>query len=131
MLTANVIGNLGSDAEMKYSANGSPLLRCNVAANLRVKEEGEWTEKTEWVRVTVFGARAESLSRFLVKGTKVYVSGRLEARPWTTRDGEIRAGLEIVAGDVELCSPRPAEDQRQPVAAGARSGDDDDSSLPF
>jgi single-strand DNA-binding protein len=135
MLTANVIGNLGSDAEMRYSTNGSPLLRCNVAVNLRVKEEGEWTEKTEWVRVTVFGARAESLSRFLVKGTKVYVSGRLEARPWTTKDGDLRAGLEIVAGDVELCSPRPAEDQRQPVAAVARQQQEDDGadldSLPF
>lgn len=132
MLTAAVIGNLGSDAEMKYSANGSPLLRCNVAANLRVKEEGEWTEKTEWVRVTVFGARAESLSRFLTKGTKVFVSGRLEARPWTTKDGEVRAGLEITAGDVELCSPRNAEDGHgRLLGAAIPAKDGNDDSLPF
>lgn len=133
MLNASIIGNLGSDAEMKYSANGSPLLRCNVAANLRAKDaDGNWIDKTEWVRVTVFGARAESLSRFLTKGTKVYVSGRLEARPWTTKDGEVRAGLEITAGDVELCSPRSAEDGHgRPMNQTAPAGVSNDSDLPF
>lgn len=133
MLNASIIGNLGSDAEMKFAANGSPLLRCNVAANLRAKDaDGNWTDRTEWVRVTVFGARAESLSRFLVKGTKVYVSGRLEARPWTTKDGDVRAGLEITAGDVELCSPRNAEDGHgRLLGAAIPAKDGNDDSLPF
>jgi single-strand DNA-binding protein len=145
MLTANVIGNLGSDAEIKYSQAGAPILRCNVAANFRAKSaDGEWEERTEWVQVSLFGTRGESLSRFLTKGTKVYVSGRLEARPWTAQDGSIRAGLEIVADNIELCSSRPAEDgqqarptntvNRQPVAVGGRqqgADDDDLENLPF
>lgn len=132
MLKCEVIGNLGSDPELKYSTNGTAILRCNVAANYRTKDEGEWVERTEWVRVSVFGNRAETLGGLLKKGTKVYVSGRLEARPWTANDGSIRAGLEIAAGDVELMSPRSADESRQPVAAGSKGEDDGDlESLPF
>jgi single-strand DNA-binding protein len=136
MLNAEIIGNLGGDAELRYSANGQPLLNFNVAANFRVKsQEGEWEDRTEWVRVTMFGARAEALGSYLRRGTKVYVNGRLQARPWTTRDGEIRAGLEIAAGDVELCSSRQQDEgQRQPAAAGRAPSeplDMNDDDLPF
>ena len=93
MLKATLIGNLGNDPDLRYSANGSPLLRFNVAANYRTRTpEGEYQDRTEWVRVTVTGARAESLSQYLQKGTKVYVEGRLEARPWTDQQNQIRAG---------------------------------------
>ena len=123
MLKLTLIGNLGSDPDMRYSANGSPLLRFNVAGNYRTRTpEGEWEDRTEWVRVTVFGNRAESLSNLLRKGSKVFVDGRLEARPWTGNDGALHAGLEVVANEVELCSPRQQDDgqQRQAVAAGNR-----------
>lgn len=107
MLKMSVIGNLGNDPELRYSANGSAFLRFNVAANQRTKlESGEWTDKTEWVRVTVFGQRAESLGQHLKKGSRVYAEGRLEARPWTDQQGAARAGLELIAGDVEFFSPR-------------------------
>ena len=60
MLKATLIGNLGNDPEMRYSAGGAPFLRFNVASNYRARTpEGEWQDKTEWVRVTVFGQRAE------------------------------------------------------------------------
>ena len=60
MLKATLIGNLGNDPEMRYSASGSPFLRFNVASNFRARTpEGEWQDRTEWVRVTVFGQRAE------------------------------------------------------------------------
>ncbi len=138
MLKLTLIGNLGSDPDMRYSANGSPLLRFNVAGNYRAKNDaGEWEDRTEWVRVTVFGNRAESLSNLLRKGSKVFIDGRLEARPWTGNDGALHAGLEVVANEVELCSPRQQDDgqQRQPVAAGTRqqgaSDDSDLDSLPF
>jgi single-strand DNA-binding protein len=76
-----------------------------VASSYRTRTpEGAWQDKTEWVRVTVFGARADSLSQYLKKGTRVFVDGRLEARPWTDREGQVRAGLEIVASDVEFMS---------------------------
>ena len=97
MLKTMLIGNLGNDPEMRYSASGSPFLRFNVASNYRTRTpEGEWQDKTEWVRVTVTGARAESLAQYLRKGSRVYVDGRLEARPWTDRENQARAGLEVM-----------------------------------
>ena len=132
MLKAAIIGNLGSDPELRYSANGSAFLRFNVAANQRAKSAtGEWTDKTEWMRVTVFGQRAESLGNLLQKGQRVYVEGRLEARPWTDQQGAIRAGLELIAGDVEFMSSRqddptvpPRTVNRQPVRSGGGADDD-------
>lgn len=112
MLKATLIGNLGSDPETRYSANGSPFLRFNVASNFRTRNaDGEWQDKTEWVRVTVTGQRAESLSQYLRKGTKVYVDGRLEARPWTGQNGQLNAGLEMMANEVQFMSTRE-DDQR-------------------
>lgn len=107
MLKASLIGNLGADPELRYSASGTPTLRMNVASNYRVRTpEGEWQDKTEWVRCTVFGARAESLSQYLKKGSRIYADGRLEARPWTDRDNQVRAGLELLADTIEFMSPR-------------------------
>jgi single-strand DNA-binding protein len=119
MLKATIIGNLGSDPEMRYGASGAPFLRFNVASNFRARSpEGEWQDKTEWVRVTVFGQRAETLSQYLKKGSRVYVEGRLEARPWTDQQGQVRAGLEVTALDVEFMSSR-ADDE----ARGGMGGD--------
>lgn len=137
MLKLAVIGNLGSDPEMRYSSGGAGFLRFNVAGNYRARSEaGVWEDRTEWVRVTVFGQRAETLQNLIRKGTRVYVEGRLEARPWTSQNGEVKAGLEIVASDVEFMSAR-TDDQPQPRASVTndrrqQQGDDDDlESLPF
>jgi single-strand DNA-binding protein len=138
MLQASIIGNLGSDPEVRYSANGTPMLRANVASNYRTRTpEGEYEDKTEWVRLTVLGKRAETLGQHLRKGTKVYASGRLEARPWTDNAGNVKAGLELLANDVEFMSARQDDGQqmrptttvnRQPQR---RADDDDLEGLPF
>lgn len=106
MFSTQIIGNLGNDPEQQYTPSGQAMLRFNVAVNGRQKVDGEWRDKTEWVRCTVFGKRAETLGQYLKKGTRVFVAGRLEARPWTTKDGDLRAGLELVASDVEFMSAR-------------------------
>ena len=120
MLKASVVGNVGGDPDMRYSPDGRPFLRFNVASNGRTKnQQGEWVDETTWVRVTVFGQRAETLSQYLRKGSKVYADGRLEARPWTDQQGQVRAGLEVIADTVEFMSPRGDDGgSRQPVAAG-------------
>ena len=124
MLKATLIGNLGNDPDMRYSANGSPLLRFNVASNYRTRTpEGEYQDKTEWVRVTVTGNRAESLSQYLKKGSRVYVEGRLEARPWTDQQGQIRAGLEVLANEVQFMSSRADDEQRAMGGGGGGYGD--------
>lgn len=127
MMNAQIIGNIGGDPDHKYSAGGSPYLRFNVATNGRRRDvEGNWNDHTEWCRVTVFGQRAESLAEHLRKGTRVFVSGRLEARPWTDQSGNVRAGLELVASDVEFMSSR--EDGQQPAQ---QRGQADDDRVPF
>jgi len=112
MLKATLIGNLGSDPEMRYSANGQPFLRFNVASNYRTRTpEGEWQDKTEWVRVTIFGQRAETYAQSLRKGSRVYVDGRLEARPWTDQQGQVRAGLELVVSDIMNITSRDGDER--------------------
>ena len=124
MLKANLIGNLGGDPELHTSPDERPFLRMNVACNFRARNQaGEWEDRTEWVRVTVFGQQAERLGQYLRKGTRVYVDGRLEARPWLDQQHEARAGLEVIANDVQFMSSRADDDRpRQPVAAGAPNG---------
>lgn len=121
MITSTVTGNLGNDPELRYSAGGSPFLRFNVASNHKIRTpEGEWQDATEWVRVTVLGQRAESLANNLKKGQRVCAIGRMEARPWTDNQGAVRAGLELVASEIDFMSPRqdaePRPDQQR--AAG-------------
>ncbi len=132
MLKASVIGNLGSDPELKYSANGAAFLRFNVASNGRVRDEaGNWKDETTWVRVTVFGQRAESLSNHLRKGQRVFVDGRLEARPWTGQNGQISAGLEVIATDCEFMSARNEDGQQPARTAPAGKNDDSLDDVPF
>lgn len=131
MLKASVVGNVGNDPELKYTSGGTALLRFNVASNYRSKNQaGEWEDRTEWLRVAVFGQRAERLGDHLRKGMKVFVDGRLEARPWTTQAGELRAGLELAANDVEFMSARRDEDQGVGAIPSVGKRDDDDD-LPF
>lgn len=137
MLQAEIIGNLGSEPELRYSAGGAPFLRFNVASNGRVRDkDGNWNDETTWVRVTVFGQRAESLNEYLKKGGRVYVHGRLEARPWIDQQDNVRAGLEVIASTVEFMNARQddgstsaprgdgngyaRQEARQPAASGGQ-----------
>jgi single-strand DNA-binding protein len=138
MLKAIVVGNIGSEPETKYTADGRAILTFSVASNYRAKNgQGNWDDFVEWIRVTVFGKRAESLAEHLKKGTKVYVDGQLTARPWVDRSDNPRAGLEVIASDVEFMSARQDGQQREPVAAtartpvGASDGGGDLADLPF
>jgi single-strand DNA-binding protein len=100
-----VIGNLGSDPEMRYTPNGQAVTNFNVATNYRYNTaSGEQRDETEWFRVSVFGRQAESCNQYLAKGRKVYVDGRLKSRTYQDRNGETRVSLEITAQDVRFLS---------------------------
>ena|SRR5436190_7602173 len=141
MLKAAVIGNLGGDPELRYSPSGQPMLRMNVASHYRARTpEGEWQDRTEWVRVVIFGQRVEALATMLKKGMRIYVDGRLEAHPWTDRAGGMRAGLELIAGDVEFAGPRQSDEDDQERSASVaherpqqqpETGNDDLEGIPF
>ncbi len=93
-----IIGNLGADPEMRYTADGTALTSFRVAANRTYNgPDGERKEETEWFAVVAWRKLAEQCSQFLQKGRRVYVEGRLQTRSWDTPDGQRRYRTEVVA----------------------------------
>lgn len=96
-----LIGNLGSDPEMRYTPDGKSVTSFRMATNRRFSTSaGETKEETDWFRVTVWGKQAEQCNQFLSKGRQVYVDGRLHARDWQGQDGQTRTSLEVTADRV-------------------------------
>lgn len=99
-----ISGNLGADPELRNTASGTAILSMRVAVNERRKDQsGEWTDYVNWVDCVMFGARAESVSRFLQKGSKVAVEGKLRYSSWE-KDGQKRSKLEVVVDEIEFMS---------------------------
>ncbi|RAL22462.1 single-stranded DNA-binding protein [Lujinxingia litoralis] len=141
---AMIIGNLGSDPEVRYTQSGAAVTNFNVATNESwVDKSGQRQERTEWHRVVVFGKQAENCGKYLSKGRQVFVEGRLQTRDWEDRDGNKRSTTEIVAMTVQFLSsgasggrsdgpPAYTDADRGPVAAESsfdQSFNDDD--IPF
>lgn len=107
-----ISGNLTRDPELRSTASGMAVLSMGVAVNDRRRNQqtGEWEDYPNFVDCTMFGARAESLSRFLSKGTKVTVEGKLRWSQWE-RDGQKRSKLEVVVDDLEFMSSRNGQQQ--------------------
>ena len=106
-MSINVVvisGNLTRDPELRHTNSGTAILSFGVAVNDRMKDrDGSWVDRPNFVDVTVFGARAEALSRYLSKGTKVALSGKLRYSSWE-RDGQKRSKLEVIAEEIEFLS---------------------------
>lgn len=116
MLQVSVIGNLGADAQVK-SKNGNSFLCFNVAHTARVKSSnGEMIDQTQWVSVTM-NHYSENFAKYLVRGTKVYVYGKLFSRIWRDNQGISNVGLNVLADIVELCGSKA--DAAQSAAAPA------------
>ena len=93
-----LIGNLGADPEARQTPSGSALTEIRLATSESYKDkDGQRVEKTEWHRVVVFGSQAESVARYLSKGSKVYVEGRIQTREWQDKEGQKRYTTEIIA----------------------------------
>ncbi len=98
-----IMGNLGTDPEMRYTPTGRPVTHFRVAVNRRWRDaEGQPQERVEWFRVVVWGRRAEVANQYLQKGSPVYVSGRLQTRAFEGNDGQTRYITELVARDFIL-----------------------------
>jgi single-strand DNA-binding protein len=120
-----LIGNVGSDPEMRYTPNGKAVTSFRMATNYRyVGSDGERREETEWFRVSVWGKQAESCNQFLSKGRRVYVEGRLHSRNWEGQDGQMRTSLEVSANRVIFL------DRVAPVSL-AEEGELEPEDLPF
>ncbi|MCB1748794.1 MAG: single-stranded DNA-binding protein [Gammaproteobacteria bacterium] len=103
-----LIGNLGADPEVRYTAGGSAVanVRLATAEAWRDRDSGEQQERTEWHRVVFFGRLAEIVNEYLRKGSQVYVEGRLQTRKWQDRDGNERYTTEIVANEMQMLGGR-------------------------
>ncbi|MDQ6670147.1 MAG: single-stranded DNA-binding protein [Chloroflexota bacterium] len=106
MLRIEIIGNLGSDPEQRFTGEGVSMTSIRVAVNSRRRgADGESVERTDWFRARTMGSKAEYVQRF-TKGQRALVIGRLEIGEWTTREGETRTSYDIWADDVINLSPR-------------------------
>lgn len=103
-----LIGNLGADPEVRYTAGGAAVanVRLATAESWRDKDSGEQQERTEWHRVVFFGRLGEIVGEYLRKGSQVYVEGRIQTRKWQDRDGNDRYTTEIVASEMQMLGGR-------------------------
>ena len=98
---AMVIGNVGKDPEMRYTANGKAVTTFSVAVNRNFQgTDGERREETDWFDVVTWDKLAELCSQFLQKGRQAYVEGRLHTRSWEGQDGQKRYRTEVIAQSV-------------------------------
>ena len=128
-----IIGNLGSDPEMRYTPGGQAVTNFNVATNYRyTASDGERRDETEWFRISAWGRLGETCNQYLTKGKKVYIEGRLRSRSYETRDGETRFTMEISASEVRFLDSAGSrsEDMPSEMDSGGDQGIDADN-LPF
>ncbi len=139
-----LIGNLGTDPEIRHTASGEAVANIRIATSESWKDRttGEPQERTEWHSVVFFGKLAEIVEQFLRKGAKVYVEGQLRTRKWQGQDGQDRYTTEIVVGmggtlqmlDAKTGNdpaPRPSSPPRRPPAPPLHPARDFDDDIPF
>lgn len=133
-----LVGNLGADPDVRYTASGSAVARISVATSERWKDKqtGEPQERTEWHRVVFFGRLAEIAGEYLKKGSQVYVEGSLRTSSYE-KEGQTHYATDIVAREMQMLGGRPQEpgsgqqkpsQQHQTPAAEPPDFDDD---IPF
>jgi single-strand DNA-binding protein len=113
-----LVGNLGKDAETKFTPSGVAVTKFPIATSRRWKDQqsGEWKEETDWHNVVLW--RSENLANYLLKGKQVYVEGRLQTRSYEDKEGKKVWTTEVVAEEVILLGGRAGEAAAAESAAG-------------
>lgn len=110
-----ILGNTGRDVELRYTPNGTPVANFSVASNTdRNTPEGQ-KKKTDWYNVSAFGKQAETLAKYLNKGSQILVRGKLSLSAWQTREGEPRVNADLVLQDFEFAGSNPARAVHEPA----------------
>ena len=128
-----VIGNVGSEPEMRFTPSGKPVTSFRVATNrVYTTPEGEKKEETEWFTIVAWNRLAEQCNQFLNKGRLVYAEGRLRTRSWEGQDGQKHYRTEIIANrvsflDKKSAAPLPEGEKAEEVETGEIEPDD----IPF
>ncbi len=141
---AIIVGTLGQDPEVRYTASGSAVANISVATNesWRDKATGEAQERTEWHRIVMFGKLAEIAQQYLKKGSQAYFEGRIQTRKWQDQSGNDRYSTEIVANEMQMLGGRggggapmdsggQSQSQSKPAPAETAPMDDGFDDIPF
>lgn len=117
-----LIGNLTRDPELRATASGLSVLSFSIAVNDRRKNpsSGEWEDVPNYIDCSMFGNRAEALAKYLSKGSKVGIDGKLRWSQWE-KDGQKRSKVDVIVDNIDLLSPRNSGVVRQDVATPAPS----------
>lgn len=115
-----LVGNLGRDPEVRYTANGEAICNLSLATtdSWKDKASGERKEMTEWHRVSFFGKLAEIAGQYLKKGSQVYVEGSLRTRKWTDKDGQERYTTEVRGDEMKMLGSRQGMGGGAPMGGG-------------
>ncbi len=100
---AILVGNLGRDAEMRFTSGGTAVATVSLATTEKFTDkEGQKREDTQWHRIVIWGKTAQSLHEYLTKGKQIYVEGRIQSRKWTDKEGKEVTTTEIRADRIVL-----------------------------
>lgn len=136
-----LVGNIGADPEIKYTAGGAAVCTLSVATSesWKDKQSGEQQERTEWHRVKMFGKLAEIAGEYLKKGAQVYIEGSIRTDKYTDKEGVQRYSTDIIANEMQMLGGKPqgaaqgSGGQTRPASqkstGGSVAGDDED--IPF
>ena len=124
-----LIGRLGKDPELQVTPDGTPVTKVTLAVNRYSRtSSGERKEETDWFNVSAWRQLAETCEKYLHKGSKVYVEGRLSQRKYTDREGVQRTSIDVTMTEMEMLDPKPASGGS--TSYGAGSSDSGDPFLP-
>jgi len=98
--TITLVGNLTRDPELRFTTGGRGVASFGIAVGRRYQVNGEWQEQTSYFNITAWGQLGENAAATLAKGSRVIVTGRLEQREYTTREGDKRTAIEVVADEL-------------------------------
>ena len=130
-----IIGNLGSDPEIKYTKAGDPVANLSIATSesWKDKNSGDLQEKVEWHRVVMFSRLAEIAEQYLKKGSKVFVEGKLQTRKWQDQEGKDRYTTEVVAKEMTMLDSRSTSQAQEnsPKVESDKPKDDFEEDIPF
>ncbi|HIJ80662.1 MAG TPA: single-stranded DNA-binding protein [Desulfuromonadales bacterium] len=132
-----LIGNLGKDPEVRYTASGQAVASFSLATSDKFKgKSGEMEERTEWHNITLWGKLAEIAGEYLSKGKTVYIEGRLQTRKWQDKSGNDRYTTDIVGDRMQMLSPkgegrRGGDSASEPARSSYEEPPFQDDDIPF
>lgn len=130
-----LLGNVGADPDVRYSASGNAITKIRVATSdqWKDKQSGEMQERVEWHRITFFGRLAEVAGEYLKKGSQVYIEGRLQTSQYE-KEGQTHYSTDIIASEMQMLggkSERTQGGSGSPRQGDGTKDDDFDDSIPF